>query len=88
MIETRQKRYMRRNKKLFATRLRDYRQTNPEKYKAHYAVNNAVQSGRLKPARAFGCSECGQPATEYHHDDYSKPLDIRPVCRPCNRRLP
>ena len=50
----------------------------PEKYKARIAVTTALQSGRLvrKP-----CSVCGNPKTDAHHPDYSRPLDVRWLCR-------
>lgn len=49
----------------------------PEKYKARSAVNNAIQLGKLKKGM---CEICGNPEVEAHHDDYSKPLDIRWLC--------
>lgn len=57
-----------------------HRQKNPEKYKARTAVNNALRDGRLKkePCR------CGEVKVQAHHDDYSKPLDVRWVCRRCH----
>jgi len=30
------------------------------------------------------CVDCGAPATCYDHRDYSKPLDVEPVCWKCN----
>lgn len=49
---------------------------NPQKRKAHHAVNNAIRDGRLirQP-----CEICGAKA-QAHHDDYSKPLDVRWLC--------
>jgi hypothetical protein len=29
------------------------------------------------------CEKCGDPA-QMHHDDYSKPLAVRWMCRPCH----
>lgn len=48
----------------------------PEKAKARQKSSNAIRDGKLerKP-----CEKCGQPA-EAHHEDYSKPLEIRWLC--------
>lgn len=32
------------------------------------------------------CVDCGRPAAVYDHRDYDRPLDVEPVCRPCNSR--
>lgn len=32
------------------------------------------------------CTDCGVPASQYDHRDYSRPLDVEPVCRSCNLR--
>lgn len=53
-----------------------YREVYPEKYRAHMAVGNAVRAGRLMRRP---CEVCGNKA-EAHHDDYSKPLDVRWLC--------
>jgi len=54
-----------------------YRAKNPNKTKAHRKVQYEVSIGSLssKP-----CEICGTPKTVAHHDDYSKPLDIRWLC--------
>src|SRR5688572_10477609 len=52
-----------------------------------YALNrvaHAVRHGYLRPARDFACVDCGEPAKVYDHRDYSKPLDVQPVCHSCN----
>lgn len=59
-------------------RQRRYREANPAKNAARAAVNRAVRSGRLvkKP-----CEVCGVEEVDGHHDDYSKPLVVRWLCR-------
>lgn len=53
-----------------------YAESNPVKRRAQVAACNAVRDGRLvrKP-----CEICGRTA-QAHHDDYSKPLDVRWLC--------
>ena len=51
---------------------------------AHYQVARAIRKGLLPSARIFGCTDCEAPAIEYDHRDYSKPLQVDPVCRRCN----
>ncbi|MBX4188447.1 MAG: hypothetical protein KW793_04960 [Candidatus Doudnabacteria bacterium] len=50
---------------------------NPEKKKAHYKVWYAVKVGKLlrKP-----CEVCGLKKVHAHHEDYSRPLDVRWLC--------
>ncbi len=54
--------------------------------KAHYAVARAIKLGKLPKAKTCICVDCGVPATMYEHRDYSKPLDVQPVCWRCNSR--
>lgn len=56
---------------------RKFRARNPEKYAAHQAVNNAVRDGRLQKS---ACEVCGSSRVHGHHDDYSKPLEVRWLC--------
>jgi hypothetical protein len=49
-------------------------------------VGNAIRRGLIPPAKAFACVDCGGPARDYDHRDYSKPLAVEPVCHPCNLR--
>lgn len=54
------------------------RRKRPHVWKARSDLNNAIRSGRIirKP-----CEVCGEPNTHGHHDDYSRPLDVRWLCR-------
>lgn len=53
---------------------------------AHVEVNKAVARGDLPPASARNCVDCGEPAKAYDHRDYSRPLDVEPVCNACNAK--
>ena len=56
----------------------NFRRRFPEKARAHDITNNAIRDGRLirKP-----CEVCGTTAdVEAHHDDYTKPLNVRWLC--------
>lgn len=49
-------------------------------------VRKAVARGILPDLRNrdIACVDCGDVATVYEHRSYSRPLDVEPVCRPCN----
>jgi ribosomal protein S27AE len=50
----------------------------PEKRRANHAVFHAVRSGRLQKQP---CEKCGTvDRVNAHHDDYSKPLEVRWLC--------
>lgn len=54
-----------------------HQQTRRSAYLARAKVNNAIASGRL--ARK-SCEVCGEVKAQAHHDDYTKPLDVRWLC--------
>ena len=55
-----------------------HRRRYPEKMRAHNAVRNAIETGRLVRQP---CEVCGTVPAEAHHDDYGKPLDVRWLCK-------
>ena len=57
---------------------RAYRKLNREKVSAHNAVNRKLTS----PNKCEGCGTTG--LVHGHHDDYSKPLEVRWLCPPCH----
>lgn len=63
----------------------DIRRTD-EKAKACRIVRAAVLRGDLLPAKLLTCIDCGRPAVAYDHRDYSKPLNVQPVCKSCNSK--
>lgn len=60
---------------------RAYRSRNPLKRRAHTLTGNAIRDGLItkKP-----CESCGASPAQAHHDDYSRPLDVRWLCVPCH----
>ena len=53
--------------------------------RARNAVSNAIRAGKL--TRPDTCGACSKPGfIEAAHIDYSRPLDIRWLCRSCHRR--
>lgn len=45
---------------------------------AHALVGKAIRRGELVRQP---CEACGSTEVDAHHDDYSKPLDVRWLCR-------
>lgn len=61
-----------------------YDSRDPIRYKSHYIVTNAIRSGKL--IKASNCEECNSAEKiEGHHDDYTKPLDVRWLCEQCHK---
>lgn len=61
-----------------------YRKRYPMKYAAHILFRNAVRDGKV--ARQVFCSECNSTVKiEAHHDDYSKPFEVRWLCECCHK---
>jgi len=64
------------SKKAASTR---YKKNNPIKMKASTKSWNAIKGGHLI---RLPCEICGNIVVHGHHDDYSKPLDVRWLCPP------
>lgn len=71
------------NAEKYEQRASQWRANNHEKYKAHYAVSNAVRDGLLvKPEK---CERCEQTVPVFgHHEDYSQLLDVIWLCSNCH----
>ncbi len=74
-------------KKARQERQRRYHKRHPSRGRATRLVNYAVKTGKLPHISTQSCVHCGQEATEYHHPDYSRPLDVVPLCRSCHKRI-
>lgn len=65
--------------------LREYRSKNKNKYKAHRMISNAIKNKTLFSQDT--CELCSSNFhIEAHHDDYSKPLDVRWLCSACHKQ--
>ena len=53
------------------------RKENPEKWSARAAVARAVRAGAVV---RLPCVICGNPKSQAHHEDYSRPLDVTWLC--------
>jgi len=60
------------------------RKANSQKYKARNAVSNAKRDGKIVQQP---CVKCGNPKSEAHHEDYSRPLDVTWLCFQCHRQV-
>ena len=52
------------------------------KHEARWQTRRAIVAGKLSKQP---CEVCGAPTVDAHHDDYSRPLDVRWLCRPHHR---
>ena len=55
----------------------EWRKRNPEKSRAHRIIAYHVRKGNITRQ---ACEACGNNETHAHHDDYSKPLNVRWLC--------
>ena len=72
------RRYYENNSQHVKGRMRDYRMENRAILMAHATVARAIKDGELGPRP---CEVCGKVRADAHHDDYSKPLSVRWLCR-------
>jgi hypothetical protein len=57
---------------------------NRDKRAAQILVGSALRSGRLTKA---ACEVCGELKVDAHHDDYTKPLEVRWLCEKHHMQL-
>ena len=55
-----------------------YNKNNPKKHKARVKLNVSISRGKILKGK---CDICGDVKTQAHHHDYSKPLDVKWLCR-------
>lgn len=57
--------------------IKEWRRRFPNKYKAEYTIGNAIRAGLIERQP---CEICGAEKSHAHHDDYSKPMQVRWLC--------
>jgi|SRR5208282_525360 len=71
--------YQKNNPDKFAEARSRWEKKNPEKKKAAQIFNNAK---RYIKSEKMACEVCGgRDKVEAHHDDYTKPLEVRHLCK-------
>lgn len=63
---------------------KEWNTKNPDGYRAHYIVHNAIRDGKLQK---LPCVICGNAKAHAHHKDYSRPLDVVWMCPQCHQRM-
>lgn len=70
-------------RKARAKTYKKWRKNNPEKHKAHIIAMNNIKIPKDKL-----CEICNsKKATQKHHKNYSKPLDVNFLCLKCHQKL-
>ena len=70
-------RWARENPERHNEQTRRYRERHPEKVAARTALNHAIERDEVTRQP---CEVCGAEPAHAHHDDYSKPLEVRWLC--------
>jgi hypothetical protein len=80
------RRYKDSHREVLNRRSAEYALANPEKIRARSLANSARRHGRLVAPTV--CGSCGKARKiRMHHEDYSKPLDVRWLCDVCHTQL-
>lgn len=70
--------------------MREYRKTHPVFLEQRWKANarsyaNVAKRRNILVQRA--CQDCGSFDSQMHHPDYSQPLLVQWLCRPCHMAL-
>jgi ribosomal protein S27AE len=63
---------------------RRWQSLNLEKHNADNKVRYALKMGKMQREP---CQGCGSNQAVAHHEDYSKPLDVKWVCEHCHKAV-
>lgn len=78
------RKHYRENPALYREYVRKYSCSHRSARYANLLVHLAIKQGKLTKQ---SCELCGNPKAEAHHDDYSKPLSVRWLCRHHHMKL-
>lgn len=62
-----------------------YRINYPERLRANRIIRTNIENGLIPKIKTQKCTICHKQAQEYHHPDYSKPLEVIPLCMSCHK---
>jgi hypothetical protein len=77
-VSARKKAWRADNREVRSAKQAAYRSEHRVEVAAREAVRRAIIDGRLV---RLPCVTCGNPKSEAHHEDYSKPLEVTWLCR-------
>lgn len=73
-----------RGRQLMLERNARHQSKNPEKTKARSLLRGHVRAGLIQKGP---CESCGSgDGVEGHHEDHSKPLDVKWLCQVCHQK--
>ena len=70
----------------FGARVAQWKLAHPDRRRAQLRLKKAIESGLVQKLEA--CSRCATTKLriEAHHEDYSRPLQVEWLCKPCHIR--
>lgn len=77
-------RYKKNNRKEY---FHQHYEKDPRKHAAKRDAGIALKKGEIIPPDSCELCDGDTPWRDMHHDDYSKPLEVRFLCRPCHMIL-